>query len=218
MAGVDEAGRGCLAGPLVAVAVCWDLGAISLRERRALSDLDDSKRVAPAARARLHDVIVGVARQIVVAVAAPGTIDRDGLHVTNLRLLREALAGLTVLPEVALVDGFSLGPTAPSHRRLVGGDRRSAAVAAASIVAKTTRDRLMSGPAAEAYPGFGFERHVGYATAEHRSAIAEAGPSPMHRLSFRSAAYADLPPVSAMRVRPTRRDGDARAAGRTDPG
>ncbi len=189
MAGADEAGRGCLAGPLVCAAVCLDLAALRGRPRRLLYDLDDSKRLDGPARARLADVLFTHAPQVVVRVASPATIDRDGLHVTNLRLLGEALAALDPCPDVALVDGFRLGPSAPAHRAVPGGDRRSAAIAAASIIAKTTRDRLMAGPVAEAHPDYGFERNVGYATADHREAILRVGPSTMHRRSFRSPSY-----------------------------
>jgi ribonuclease HII len=154
-----------------------------------LYDLDDSKRLDAPARARLADVLLAHAPQVVVRVASPATIDRHGLHVTNLRLLGEALAALDPCPDVALVDGFRLGPSAPAHRAVPGGDRRSAAIAAASIIAKTTRDRLMAGPVAEAHPDYGFERNVGYATADHREAILRVGPSAMHRRSFRSPSY-----------------------------
>lgn len=189
VAGADEAGRGCLAGPLVCAAVCLDLAALRGRPRRLLHDLDDSKRLDARARARLAEVLLAHAPQVVVRVASPATIDRDGLHVTNLRLLGEALAALDPFPEVALVDGFRLGPAAPAHRAVPGGDRRSAAIAAASIIAKTTRDRLMAGPVAAAHPEYGFERNVGYATADHREAIVRVGPSTMHRRSFRSPSY-----------------------------
>ncbi|MFN8109844.1 MAG: ribonuclease HII [Thermoleophilia bacterium] len=191
VAGADEAGRGCLAGPLVAAAVCLDLGRMSRSARLLLTDLDDSKRLAPDTRQRLAAAILRVADQVVVVSAAATVIDRDGLHVTNLRLLGDALRGLEPAPEVCLVDGFHLGPAAPPHRRIVGGDRRSACIAAASVVAKATRDRLMAGPVADRYPLFGFPAHVGYATPAHRDAIRAHGPTPLHRLSFASAAFAD---------------------------
>ena len=124
--------------------------------------------------------------------ASAATVDRDGLHRTNLRLLARALAGLRPPPEACLVDGFRLGPEAPPHRAIVDGDARSAAIAAASVIAKTARDRLMCGPAASAYPGFGFDRHVGYATPEHHAALRATGLSPLHRRSFQSVAYPAL--------------------------
>jgi ribonuclease HII len=192
VAGADEAGRGCLAGPLVAAAVCLDLQRLSRAGRRALADLDDSKRLRPDDRERLAAVLWAHAAQVVVLSASAATVDRDGLHHTNLRLLTRALAGLRPRPEACLVDGFRLGPEAPPHRAIVDGDARSAAIAAASVIAKTARDRLMSGPAATAYPGFGFDHHVGYATPEHHAALRATGLSPLHRRSFQSVAYPAL--------------------------
>lgn len=189
VAGADEAGRGSLAGPLVVAAVCLDLEGLTPRGRRSLSDLDDSKRLAPEVRARVAEAILRQAEQVVVLVAGPATIDRDGLHRTNLRLLARALATVQPCPAVCLVDGFRLGPSAPPHTAVVGGDHRSACIAAASVIAKTARDRLMSGPVAEAYPGFGFDQHVGYATPEHHAALRSEGLSPVHRRSFQSIAY-----------------------------
>jgi ribonuclease HII len=189
VAGADEAGRGCLAGPLVVAAVCFDLDGLTPAGRRALGDLDDSKRLAPRLRARLAEAIMRHAEQVVVLVASPATIDRDGLHRTNLRLLARALAAVQPCPAACLVDGFRLGPASPPHRAVVGGDRRSASIAAASIIAKTTRDRLMCGPIADAYPSFGFSEHVGYATPEHHAALRSEGLSPIHRRSFASVAY-----------------------------
>ncbi len=189
VAGADEAGRGCLAGPLVVASVCIDLGRLSRSHRLLLTDLDDSKRLSPVVRQRLAAAITRVADQVVVLSASCATIDRDGLHVTNLRLLRRSLELLDPAPDLCLVDGFSLGGAAVEHRAVVGGDRRSACIAAASVVAKTARDRLMTGPAAAAHPGYGFEQHVGYATTAHRAAIREAGPSRLHRRSFASPAF-----------------------------
>ena len=189
LAGADEAGRGCLAGPLVVAAVCMDIAGMPARARRALGDLDDSKRLSPAVRERVSEAILRHAEQVVVVSAGPATIDRDGLHRTNLRLLARALAAIEPCPSLCLVDGFRLGEAAPAHRAVVGGDRTSACIAAASVIAKVTRDRLMRGPMARAYPGFGFDRHLGYATPDHHAALAAEGMSPIHRRSFRSAAY-----------------------------
>lgn len=205
--GTDEAGRGCLAGPLVVAAVCIDVRGIGRRARLALSDLDDSKRLTPEVRERLAGVILRAAEQVVVQVAGPATIDRDGLHRTNLRLLARALAALDPCPDVCLVDGFRLGPAAPEHRAVVGGDRRSACIAAASVIAKTTRDRLMAGPIAEAYPAFGFDRHVGYATPDHHAALAVAGLSPLHRRSFQSVGYSPVDRAAAAALTASRGTG-----------
>jgi len=191
VAGADEAGRGALAGPLVAAAVCLDLDRLRGSARRALAGLDDSKTLPPRERERLADAVHRVAVQVVVVSAACATIDREGLHRTNLRLLARALALLDPCPGVCLVDGFRLGPEAPPHRAVAGGDARSACIAAASVIAKVTRDRLMAGPVCDAHPGYGFETHVGYSTPAHRAVLAARGPSPLHRLSFRSCAYGE---------------------------
>lgn len=192
VAGTDEAGRGCLAGPLVAAAVALDLENLTRAARRDLAGLDDSKRLTAAARANLASAILRHAQQVVVRAACAPTIDRDGLHRSNLRLLAECLAAIDPGADVCVVDGFRLPHPAPRHEAVIDGDAKSAAVAAASVIAKTTRDRMMIGPAAEAWPGFGFERHVGYATREHQDALRAGGLSPLHRRSFRSVAYPDL--------------------------
>lgn len=191
VAGADEAGRGCLAGPIVAAAVCFDLRALGEEGVRDLAALDDSKRLTPLRRAGLVGVVMRHARSVVVVSASARAIDADGLHATNIRIVREALAAISPVPGVALVDGFDLGPDAPPHRRLVKGDATSATVAAASVIAKEARDRLMRGPAAAAYPGYGFEKHVGYITAAHSEAVRRLGPCPLHRRSFRSRAYGE---------------------------
>jgi ribonuclease HII len=188
VAGVDEAGRGCLAGPLVAAAVCIDLDRLGRDGARALRDLDDSKRLPEPVRLRLAREVMCRAERVAVVSACPGTIDRDGLHRTNLALLARALHAIGPVADACLVDGFALGERAPAHRAVVGGDRTSFAIAAASVVAKTARDRLMRGPVAEAYPSHGFATHVGYATADHRAAIAAHGVTALHRMSFRSEA------------------------------
>jgi len=189
VAGADEAGRGCLAGPLVAASVCIDLARLTPGERRALGDLDDSKRLTPAVRERLAKAIWVIAEQVVVAHADAATIDRDGLHLTNVRLLATVLGRLDPAPETCLVDGFALGEDAVGHRPITGGDRTSAAIAAASVIAKVTRDRAMRALAAR-YPDYGFDEHMGYATLRHRDAISRYGPTPIHRRSFASASYA----------------------------
>jgi len=191
VAGADEAGRGCLAGPIVAAAVCFDLPALGPDAMSDLAALNDSKRVTARRRAALVGRVMRHARQVVVVSASARAIDADGLHATNRRVLREAIAAISPAPGVALVDGFDLGPDAPPHRKLVKGDATSAAVAAASVIAKESRDRLMRGPAAAAYPGYGFEGHVGYITAAHTEAVQRLGPCPLHRRSFRSSAYGD---------------------------
>ncbi len=120
-------------------------------------------------------------------VFPPEVIDRDGLHVSNLRGLRDALAACQPA-DVCLVDGFRLGPLAPPHRAVVDGDEKSAAIAAASIVAKVTRDRYMHAVDA-LYPGYGFVTHVGYITPSHSAAVRRIGPSEIHRRSFQARCY-----------------------------
>jgi ribonuclease HII len=124
-----------------------------------------------------------------VHVFPPGVIDRDGLHKSNLRGLRAALWACQPA-EVCLVDGFRLGPTAPEHRAVVDGDEKSAAIAAASIVAKVTRDRYMH-TADAIYPAYGFWSHVGYITPAHSAVVRAIGPSEIHRRSFEARCYAE---------------------------
>jgi ribonuclease HII len=191
VAGADEAGRGCLAGPLAAAAVLFDLERIGPAESRALAALNDSKQQTPAARAELYPVILRVAARVaVISRCAPG-IDERGLHVTNLAALRDALLLVGRPGCLCLSDGFSVRGLPYEHRAVIGGDAKSAAIAAASVLAKETRDRYMHRADAE-HPGWEFAQHVGYATPEHREAISRLGVSPLHRLSFQSAAYQQL--------------------------
>ncbi len=191
MAGADEAGRGCLAGPLVAAAVLLDLDRIGPTEVRALRALNDSKQQTGAARAELYPVILRIAAKVaVISRCAPG-IDARGLHVTNLAALRDALSRVCCEGSVCLSDGFPVARLGHEQRAVIGGDAKSAAIAAASVIAKETRDRYMR-RADATHPGWEFAQHVGYATPEHRDAIERRGVSPLHRLSFQSAAYQQL--------------------------
>ena len=191
VAGADEAGRGCLAGPLVAAAVCLDYAVLGEADYEALAGLDDSKRLSAARREALYTEILARARQVVVVGFSSGTIDREGLHRCNLAALAAALEKLDPAPATALVDGFALPACRRPHRAVVGGDRRSAAIGAASIVAKVTRDRVMHALHL-AYPEYGFDHHVGYATAAHQAAIVAHGVCALHRMSFDSVAYQQL--------------------------
>jgi ribonuclease HII len=189
VAGADEAGRGPLAGPLVVAGVLLDLDAIRDHRARPLALLNDSKQVDEATREQLYFAVLACAQRVSVHVFPPCVIDRDGLHRTNLRGLRLALAACQPA-EVNLVDGFRLGPAAPPHRAIVDGDEKSAAIAAASIVAKVTRDRYMH--AADAlYPAYGFSSHVGYITPAHSAVVRRVGPSEIHRRSFQALCYHD---------------------------
>src|SRR5213078_3457616 len=163
VAGADEAGRGPLAGPLVVAGVLLDYACLRDHRVRPLAYLNDSKQCTPAQREELFRAVVGCAEKIVVRVIPPGDIDRNGLHRSNLAGLRAMLHALSPPAEACLVDGFRLGPTAPAHTAVVDGDTKSAAIAAASIVAKVTRDRLMRRLDA-LYPAYGFVQHVGYIT------------------------------------------------------
>ncbi len=190
VAGADEAGRGCLAGPLVAAGVAFSPHRLTRRARDELRRLDDSKRLSEASRQSLSHAILTHADRVVVRCASPQTIDRDGLHRSNLRLLAECLAELDRIADVTLSDGFSLPAPAPElHQAVVGGDRTSAAIAAASVIAKTVRDRLMRGAAHAAWPQYGFATHVGYGTRAHSDALRDHGLTPIHRRSFDAAAY-----------------------------
>jgi len=192
VAGADEAGRGCLAGPLVAAAVLFDLERLRPSDVRTLGALNDSKQHTPEGRAELLPRVLRIATRVHVVSRCARGIDDRGLHRTNLAALRDALRGVAVADCICLSDGFPLGPDLGyESRAIVDGDATSAAIAAASIVAKVTRDRFMH-RAEERHPGWGFREHVGYSTPEHREAIMRLGVSPLHRLSFQSAAYQQL--------------------------
>jgi ribonuclease HII len=192
VAGTDEAGRGCLAGPLVAAAVLFDYEQLSVGDRRILGGVHDSKEMTEEARLEMYPCVLRAAARVSIVVRSAPGIDRRGLHVTNCEALGDALARLEPGPEaICLVDGFRLPRCEVPHRRVVGGDRTSAAIAAASVLAKVTRDRYMV-EAAQRHPGWGFDSHVGYSTPEHRAAIDKLGISPLHRRSFQSVAYTQL--------------------------
>ena len=192
VAGADEAGRGCLAGPLVAAAVLIDYERLTVSDRRALSGLHDSKQMTEERRLEMYPCVLRAAERVSVVIRSPAGIDRRGLHVTNIEALGQALERLTPGEEaICLVDGFRLPTCAVPHRHVIQGDGTSAAIAAASVIAKVTRDRYMR-DIAEQHPGWGFEEHVGYSTPEHRQAIEELGISPLHRRSFQSVAYSQL--------------------------
>jgi ribonuclease HII len=191
VAGVDEAGRGSLAGPLVAAGVCIDLERIGRRERRALAPLDDSKQKSEEEREELYPHVIRAAARVTVAVRSVRAIDRNGLHVSNLAALADCLRAVAPEDATCLVDGFRLPGCEREHTAVVDGDARSAAIAAASVIAKVTRDRYMRRVHA-VYPDWGFDEHVGYSTPEHREAIVERGICPLHRRSFASIAYTQL--------------------------
>jgi ribonuclease HII len=188
VAGADEAGRGSLAGPLVVAGVLLDYEKLYGPCVRPLGRLNDSKQLSLEERETLFHAVVGCASRISVRFVSAAEIDRSGLHRSNLASLRAVLADLHPPAEACLVDGFRLGKAAPPHRAIVDGDCRSAAIAAASIVAKVVRDRVMRRMDA-LYPRYGFVSHVGYITPAHSAAVRFFGPSELHRRSFQARCY-----------------------------
>lgn len=183
VAGVDEVGRGCLAGPVVAAAVV-------LREEQYVAGIADSKVLTPDDRDGLFDPILGAAVTWSVAVIEAPEIDRINIHRASLQAMRQAVMALVPLPGVVLVDGFRIPDLVIPQRPVIGGDRRSTVIAAASIVAKVTRDRLMMRLHQED-PRYGFDHHKGYATREHLDAVGRFGYSAAHRRTFRPPTLFD---------------------------
>jgi ribonuclease HII len=182
VAGVDEVGVGPLAGPVVAAAVI-------LCERVELPGLDDSKRVAPAARERLAAAIHAQARALAIGEVWPPELDRLNVYRAGLEAMRRAVAGLGLVPDHVLVDARTIPDLSCGQTAVVQGDARDGSIAAASIVAKVYRDAIMR-RLDGLHPGYGFARHMGYATREHLAALARLGPSPVHRRSFAPCAAA----------------------------
>lgn len=169
-----------------------DYEALSHADRRALAGLHDSKQMNAERRDELYPAVLRAAARVSVVIRCVRGIDSRGLHNTNIEALSAALERLA--PEedaTCLVDGFSLRRCSVPHRAVIEGDGTSAAIAAASVIAKVTRDRYMH-RVADRHPGWGFEEHVGYSTPEHRRAIEQIGISPLHRRSFQSVAYSQL--------------------------
>ena len=176
LCGVDEAGRGPLAGPVCAAAVILPRGAV-------IEGLNDSKKLSEKRREALYDEIVESAIAFGIAFASVEEIEEKNILEATFLAMNRAIEQLSVVPALALIDGNrSKGIVLPS-RCVIGGDGKCADIAAASILAKVTRDRYML-QMAEKYPQYGFERHKGYGTAAHYAAIREFGPSPIHRMSF----------------------------------
>jgi ribonuclease HII len=184
VAGADEAGRGACAGPLVVAAVVLPEG-----RRGQVPGLADSKLLTPEVREEVYaEVLARASSWHVVAIPAP-TVDRTGLHVANLAGMRRAVAGLPARPSYVLTDGFPVPGLGVPACALWKGDQVAACVAAASVIAKVTRDRMMCG-LAEHYPQYAFDRHKGYATPEHSDALRRHGPCPEHRFSYVNVAAA----------------------------
>jgi ribonuclease HII len=183
VAGVDEVGRGCLAGPVVAAAVVLD-------PARYVARICDSKAVTALEREQLYDRITHEATAWAVAAAEATEIDTFNIHQASLRAMQRAVLQLTPLPSFVLVDAFRIPDLPMPQRPVIHGDARCTAIAAASIVAKVTRDRLMRS-LHERDPRYGFDRHKGYATRDHLEAVARFGYSEAHRRSFRPPSLFD---------------------------
>jgi ribonuclease HII len=177
VAGVDEAGRGPLAGPVVAAAVILPDGLI-------LPGVDDSKKLTAALRDELFDTISREALAVGVGIGGHELVDRINILQATLSAMRDAILSLSTAPDFLLIDGISAIPMNIAQRTIKKGDGLSFSIAAASIIAKVTRDRIMQEYDA-LYPGYGFAAHKGYGAASHLAAIAALGPSPIHRKSFR---------------------------------
>ena len=188
VAGCDEAGRGPLAGPVVAAAVILD-------PKRIPRGLDDSKKLDPPTRERLYAKICASA-EVAVAVAPPARIDRDNILRASLWALARAVEALPVRPRLVFVDGRDRIDIRCDCEAVISGDAIVASIAAASIVAKVTRDRLMT-RLALAHPGYGFERHKGYSVPEHCEALARLGPTIHHRRSFAPVAASYGEPIAS---------------------
>ncbi len=189
MAGVDEVGRGCLAGPVVA-------GAVVLDRDRPVQGVRDSKLLAPPDRERLAREIATRALAFALGVVDPDEIDRTDILRATLVAMRRAVEALRVRPEFVLVDALTIPGIATPQRGIVHGDRLSASIAAASIVAKFYRDEMMRFFHG-LYPAYGFDRHKGYGTRDHFDALARYGPTPLHRSTFRGVRpeVAPAPPL-----------------------
>ena len=213
VAGADEAGRGACAGPLVAAAVILPPG-----RRGEIDELNDSKLLTPAARERVYDQVVRRAVAHAAVVIPPGEVDARGLHVCNLAAMRRALAGLASRPDYVLTDGFPVDGLGVPGLAVWKGDQVAACVAAASVIAKVTRDRIMC-ELDGLYPQYRFAEHKGYVTPEHAAALIEHGPCREHRFSYvnvasvatERAAGSTVGVASEVRLRDEARAGENRA-------
>jgi ribonuclease HII len=200
IAGVDEVGRGCLAGPVMAAAVVLD-------PARHIPALSDSKQVGAAERDQLAVAITGRAAAWAVGLAEADEIDRLNIHRASLTAMRRAVLSLDPLPDLVLVDAFRIPDLWMAQCGVVHGDARCAAIAAASIVAKVTRDRRML-DLHRVDPRYGFDRHKGYATADHLAALARFGYSAVHRRSFRPPSLFDTLTLDRTPADPDEPDAD----------
>ncbi|MGG1661452.1 ribonuclease HII [Brevibacillus sp. NRS-1366] len=174
--GVDEVGRGPLAGPVVACAVC-------LPEDFYLPGLNDSKKVPVATREAFYEVIMRDAQAVGIGIVDAARIDAINILQATKEAMKCAIDNAGFVPDACLIDAVQIDGLICEQVPIIGGDAKSISIAAASIVAKVTRDRMMAEYANE-YPEYGFEKHAGYGTAEHLAAIARFGPTPIHRMTF----------------------------------
>lgn len=177
VAGVDEAGRGPLAGPVIAAAVILKPGVV-------IDDLNDSKQLSARARVEIFESIVFNALSYGIGSASREEIDRINIHAASMLAMRRALERLSIKPDFVLADGYPIRDCPFEQKAIKGGDALSMSIAAASVIAKVSRDRIMVG-LHEKYPHYGFDRNMGYGTTSHREAISKYGPCPAHRRSFR---------------------------------
>ena len=184
VAGADEAGRGACAGPLVAAAVI-----LADTPARRITGLADSKLLTALQRERCYDEIMAKAVDVAVVAVESDECDRLGMHVADLQALRRAVSRLSTTPGFVLTDGFSVDGLPVPGLAVWKGDRVAACVAAASVIAKVTRDRIMTGYAAQ-WPDYDFEVHKGYCTAEHQAKLDAFGPTPIHRMRFENVRRA----------------------------
>lgn len=197
VAGADEAGRGACAGPLVAAAAVLVDG-----RRGEIPGLADSKLLTPAARDRAYAEVTRRAAAWSVVIVPNDDIDRIGLHVANVQAMRRALAKLEIDPGYVLTDGFPVAGLGVPGLAMWKGDQVAACIAAASVIAKVTRDRIMA-ELHESWPHYDFATHKGYVTTEHQTALHRYGPSPVHRRSYVNVARAArLEPAAVVDVNP----------------
>lgn len=182
VAGADEAGRGACAGPLVVAAAILADG-----RRGEVPDLADSKLLTPPVRERVYEQVTARAKAWSVVIVDPGEVDRVGLHRTNVEAMRRALARLDDAPAYVLTDGFPVSGLGVPGLAMWKGDQVAACIAAASVIAKVTRDRIMC-ELHQRWPEYGFDAHKGYCTPEHQQVLDEYGPCPVHRRSYANVA------------------------------
>jgi ribonuclease HII len=184
IAGIDEAGRGALFGPVVAVSVMFSAGFIRNNQEAWVSEIDDSKLLNPKKRERLARAILAAAKAVGVGMATNKEIDRNNIHAASFEAMKRAVTKMLYCPDFLLVDGFKIPEIQHDQLGLHQGDRRSTSVASASIVAKVLRDHMVSN-LDDVYEGYAFAKHKGYGTKDHFRVLDEKGPTGFHRFSFR---------------------------------